>query len=123
MSLMFSSSSAIGCSKSRNVVFIEPYCSGSPLCAYAAVPLLAVLRRQVADYVLHVRLGHGCTHHLDHFVYRGFPSLAVEEGRIHLDVVEAVAHRAVGLDQLLARAILQMKVGFSGKCGECPEQR
>src|SRR6185369_5402515 len=75
--------------------------------------LRAILRCEIIDDVLHIPLGHRCAHRLDHLVHGRFPTLAIENRRIHLDIVEAVAHRAICLDQTLAGGVCQMKLAFS----------
>ena len=50
------------------------------------------------------------------------PALVIEEWGIHRNIVEAVAHDAIGLDHLLPGTILQVNVAFPGKYGKHAEQ-
>src|SRR5260370_34303210 len=54
---------------------------------------------------------------VDHLGHLGIPSGAVEKRRVHLDVVEAVADGAVGLDLVDASGPLELYRLFGGQGG------
>ena len=51
---------------------------------------------------------------VDHFLDRRFPFRLIHKGRVHLDVVEAVARHAVRLDQILPGPSLSVRLVLAG---------
>src|SRR5262249_9346210 len=69
---------------------------------------LAVVRGEVVDDLVQLVGLHRRAVHLDHLVDLGLPALAIEEGRVHRDVVLAVAGAATADHQIPGWTFLEL---------------